>query len=154
MTTINIVKISGNSWIVMFGGLELSRYFSVENALDCAAQVVQKGHGPLVVNMVGCAAHEVDHIWDWEKRGVILTYDTETTEYSVIITSNRSLVYIAPEGAIEVRVKGIIDCLPKCEAIYKEHPELSIYVELGDKMSLPMDLERFRSFIDYFVLAK
>lgn len=154
MTKVDIIKISGNSWIVSFGGLEINRYFSVENALDCAAQVVQKGHGPLVVNMVGCAAHEVDHIWDWGARGVILTYDSETTEYSVVITSDRSLVYAAPEGVIEVRVKGLVDCLTKCEAIYKEHSELSIYVEFGDKRSLPMDLERFRSFIDYFVSAK
>lgn len=154
MTKIDIVKISENSWIVMFSGLEIGRYYAVENALEYATEVIKQGHGPLIINMIGCGAHEVDHIWDWGSHGVILTYDTNMAEYSVIITSNRSFVYTTPEGVIEIPVKGLVDCLAICEAICKEHPEVKIHVEFGDKRSLPMDLERFRTFIDYFVSVK
>lgn len=155
MTKVDIMKVSGNSWILMFSGLEIGRYFAVETALDYAARVTNRGHGPLVINMIGCGAHEVDHIWDWPAHGAILTYESDdTAEYSAVITSDRAFVYTTPEGVVEVPVKGLMDCLVKCEAIHKEHPELSIYVEFGDKRSIPMDLERFRSFIDYFVSAK
>ena len=154
MTVVNIVKLSSNCWIVEFSGLEIGRYFEVETALEHAVKALKEGHGPLVINMVGCGAHEIDHVWDWPSHGVILTYDTGAAERSATITSEKSLVYIAPEGVIEFPVKGLTDCYATCALICRKHPELKIYVELGGKKSLPMDLDRFRSFVDYFISVK